>query len=181
MHTPSRGFTLIELVVTIAVVAILAGVAFPGMGDFIDRQRLVGQTLAIADLAQTARSEAIKRTGSGSRDSKLVTMTITPGPPWSVALDLASKPYTVTATQCAGCTMTAVGSTVTFDFRGIARTAAVNDTKVTLASPKGKKLSVHVSRLGQRFRFARRTGRSRDTLHAPAEVSCSVQCRFQPR
>ena len=71
MNTPSRGFTLIELVVTVAVVAILAAVAFPGMGDFIDRQRLVGQTLAIADLAQTARSEAIKRVPTaGSRTTQ---------------------------------------------------------------------------------------------------------------
>ena len=149
MNRRSRGLTVIELMVTIAVAAILAGVAFPNMSDFIDRQRLVAQTLAISELAQTARSEAIKRTGSGSHDSKLVTMTITPGPPWSVALDLASKPYTVTATQCAGCTMTAVGSTVTFDFRGVARTTAVDDTQITLESPKGKKLRVNISRLGR--------------------------------
>ena len=148
MNTRSRGLTVIELMVTIAVAAVLAGVAFPNMSDFIDRQRLVAQTLAISELAQTARSEAIKRTGSGGHDARLVTMTITPGASWSVAL--TGKPNTVTATQCEGCSMTepTTAGAVVFDFRGIVRSTTVNDTKVTLASPKGKKLSVLFSRLG---------------------------------
>ena len=109
----------------------------------------MAQTLAISEVAQTARSEAIKRTGSGDHDARLVTMTITPGTSWSVAL--TGKPNAVTATQCEGCSMTepSTAGTVVFDFRGIVRSSTVPDTQVTLRSPKGKELSVRISPLGR--------------------------------
>ena len=50
MSRLQRGLTLIEAVVTVAVVAVLAGVAAPNLAEFIDRQRLVTQTLSHEDL-----------------------------------------------------------------------------------------------------------------------------------
>jgi type IV fimbrial biogenesis protein FimT len=60
----TRGFTLIELMVTIAVAAILLTVAVPSLQDFIQNNRLSAVTNdLVADLA-VARAEAIRR---GSR------------------------------------------------------------------------------------------------------------------
>lgn len=58
IHT---GFTLIELVVTLTVVAILATVAAPSMTDLLDRHRLVGASEGVLSLLRQARSEAIKQ------------------------------------------------------------------------------------------------------------------------
>ncbi len=39
METPSRGFTLIELMVAVAIVAILAAVAYPSYTSYIEKSR----------------------------------------------------------------------------------------------------------------------------------------------
>ena len=46
-----KGFTVIELMVTVAVLGVLAAVAFPNMRDYLDRQRLISQVRAISDRA----------------------------------------------------------------------------------------------------------------------------------
>jgi type IV fimbrial biogenesis protein FimT len=55
------GFTLIELMVTLAVMAILAVVAAPNMQAFLDKNRVVGAAEAIYAQMQAARSEAVKQ------------------------------------------------------------------------------------------------------------------------
>ncbi|MGQ0658291.1 MAG: GspH/FimT family pseudopilin [Chromatiales bacterium] len=55
------GFTIIELMITILVLAILLGLAVPNMRDFILRNRLTSQTNALVASLQFARSEAVKR------------------------------------------------------------------------------------------------------------------------
>lgn len=56
-----HGFTLVELMVTLAVLAILATVAVPAMTSFFDRQRLIEATEDLYANLQLARSEAIAR------------------------------------------------------------------------------------------------------------------------
>jgi len=57
----SRGFTLIELMVTIMVLAILLGVAVPSFRDAALGSRLTAYANDIVASVQVARSEAIKR------------------------------------------------------------------------------------------------------------------------
>lgn len=60
-RTPQRGFTLVELVVSISVLAVLAAIATPSFQRMIEAQRLrTGAFALISDLT-LARSEAVKR------------------------------------------------------------------------------------------------------------------------
>ncbi|WP_212784824.1 GspH/FimT family pseudopilin [Ferrigenium kumadai] len=55
------GFTLVELLVTIAVVAILASIATPSYRAFVAGQRIKTASFDIMSALTLARSEAIKR------------------------------------------------------------------------------------------------------------------------
>lgn len=58
---PTRGFTLIELMVTLAVAAILLTVAVPNFQRFIKCNALSARTNGLVADLQLARSEAAKR------------------------------------------------------------------------------------------------------------------------
>lgn len=62
--TAAGGFTLVELMVTMAVVGILAMVAAPAMTAMIDGNRLTGTASELTASLQLARSEALRRSSS---------------------------------------------------------------------------------------------------------------------
>lgn len=73
MHIPSprlrdRGVTLIELLVAVAVIAIIVTVAAPSFRDMIQMQRLRGITAQLVTDLQFARNDAVSR-GTLSRFS----------------------------------------------------------------------------------------------------------------
>lgn len=57
----SRGFTLIELMVTLVIAAILLTIGIPSFRDLMIRSRLSGQVQEFYGAISFARSEAIKR------------------------------------------------------------------------------------------------------------------------
>lgn len=57
----SRGFTLIELMITLMVVGVLVGVAVPSFQALMTRNRLVAEINELVGTLQFARSEAVKR------------------------------------------------------------------------------------------------------------------------
>ncbi|MEJ8292506.1 GspH/FimT family pseudopilin [Delftia tsuruhatensis] len=59
-----HGFTSIELMVTIAIVAILAGLAAPSFNPLLQRWRVRNGTEAMVSALYFARSEALKRGGN---------------------------------------------------------------------------------------------------------------------
>lgn len=57
----SHGFTLVELLVTVAVLAVVLGIAVPSYQSFISRNRLAATTNELVSALALARSEAVKR------------------------------------------------------------------------------------------------------------------------
>ena len=55
------GFTLVELMVTVAVIAILAVVATPSMSAMLNNSRVTAQAEEMVSSLQLARSEAVRR------------------------------------------------------------------------------------------------------------------------
>lgn len=60
----SSGFTMVELVVTIAIASVLLGIAVPSFNQMIVSSRLTTQSNEMIAAISFARSEAIKRNGS---------------------------------------------------------------------------------------------------------------------
>jgi type IV fimbrial biogenesis protein FimT len=57
----AKGFTLIELMVTLSVAGILLAMAVPAFSSFVQNDRDVGQVNSLAESFNYARSEAVKR------------------------------------------------------------------------------------------------------------------------
>jgi type IV fimbrial biogenesis protein FimT len=79
-----RGLTLIELVITIALTAVLLSLALPSLGARLDRQRVVSAAETLAADINEARFEA-------ARQGRSVHLLVQGGTHWcwSVARDLA--------------------------------------------------------------------------------------------
>ena len=61
LHRPSRGFTLVELLIVVAIAAILLTLAAPAFNDMLARQRMEGQVNEFVTDLQYARSESVHR------------------------------------------------------------------------------------------------------------------------
>ena len=56
-----RGFTLIEVLVTMSILALLLALGAPAMGTYLQNSKLAAATSSIYSAVQTARTEAIRR------------------------------------------------------------------------------------------------------------------------
>ena len=60
-HKNESGFTLVELMITVAIGAVLLGVALPNYQDMVKNNCMTATTNSLIANLQLARSEAIKR------------------------------------------------------------------------------------------------------------------------
>lgn len=56
-----RGFTWVELLVTLAILGILTALGAPGLRALLDQRTVATQASALADALRLARAEAVKR------------------------------------------------------------------------------------------------------------------------
>lgn len=61
-----RGYTLLELMITVGIVAILAAIAYPSMLDLLASQRVRAASSALYESLIAARGEALKRNATVS-------------------------------------------------------------------------------------------------------------------
>jgi type IV fimbrial biogenesis protein FimT len=59
--TRASGFTILELMIAVAVLAILMGIAVPSFSEMMRQNRLAAQTNDLLTATAVARSEAVKR------------------------------------------------------------------------------------------------------------------------
>jgi len=116
---PQRGFTLVEMMVVVAMAAILLAVAVPSFAEMVARMRLEGMVHNLATDLQLARAEAIQRR------AVVNLVTTADGSGYS----LTSGGTTIkTITFAAGVAFTG-GVTVSFDpLRGLANAATLTST-----------------------------------------------------
>lgn len=165
----NRGFTLIELMVTLAVAVILLALAVPSFNDFFDKARVRGAADQVASMLATARGEAVKLDRNVSVSASGTTaewclganQALDPADgepvPAAVACDCATTPaacvvagrtLVLDSDSFRGATIDAADLSVTFDSK-LGTLADLATEQLILTSPAGKyQVRVDVSALG---------------------------------
>jgi type IV fimbrial biogenesis protein FimT len=115
----SRGFTALELMVTVAVLAVVLAVVAPSMSTFVASQRVKTSSFDVYSAMMFARSEAIKRRGT------VEVRSATTDTDWSNGWTIVCPVPTCAADQTLrnqdgfkGVTITSTSSTLTYGLDG---------------------------------------------------------------
>ncbi|MFZ2737082.1 MAG: GspH/FimT family pseudopilin [Burkholderiaceae bacterium] len=141
------GFTLVELLIAIVVVAILMAIAIPSFLQTLDKRRLVGAADNLLANLRYAQAESIKT-------NTQITATFTEGATWSYVVNSSPAKTTLGADyQGTSITVATIGpityNPITFDpKRGMmVQAPAAASSLIEITSALGFKLGLEVSPL----------------------------------
>lgn len=133
----SRGFTLIELMVTIAIMAIIASMAAPSFSNMLESRRYERNARELLQVLSQAKSQAILSRANANANLVSTSSNTTTTFNWAVV-----NSYTTLSISPA-----VTASTFVFDRNGIPN--ITTDTTLTLCNSKVKiRKTVIVTRLG---------------------------------
>jgi len=147
---PRRGFTLIELIVSVTVAGILAAIAVPAFSNFVQNDRDVAQVNSLVESLNYARGEAVKRDASVTVCPANAAGTACSGGAnwyggWVVVDSNPADPPLQSVPPLAGSnTITATGSTtgITFISSGLVTPSAL--TTFAVCDPRGAAYALEV-------------------------------------
>jgi type IV pilus assembly protein PilE len=126
MKTQKNGFTLVELMIVVAIIGILASIAVPAYTDYVTRGKLAEASTELATMrVKLEQFFQDNRTYSGACVANTVA-TLPAGKYFSYACTLAASTFTVTATGVAA------QGTGSFSY-----TINQDNTKTTASVPTG--------------------------------------------
>jgi type IV fimbrial biogenesis protein FimT len=127
----TRGFTIMELMVTLAIMALLLVLAVPSFNAFLARGRLSGAAEGLAQDLQLAKSEAL-------RSNADVTISFSPVGAWCYGTVVSTTACDCTD-QAPPCSLRRVDSTgysgVTMDATSFTSNATTFSARLGMASP----------------------------------------------
>lgn len=152
----NSGFTLLELLITVAIISIVMAIAVPSMTTFTQNDRLTTNINTLIGHLAYARSEAVKRSQQVSICSSNNATTCTGGnwqDGWIVYIDAdGDNSFTAgeevlraqQALEGANTLTTAIGTQVTYDYRGFVNAASVGNFQLCdgRSGPHGKTIRI---------------------------------------
>ena len=141
----NKGFTLIELMITIAVLAIISTMAVPSMGNLLEKQRFQKKERELLSILTQTKSQAILKRGDITANLNSTSANTDTVMNWDKGANVGLTIQTLSATQTLG---TYSGTSLVFDKNGLVSSLS-QDALISLCNTKlNIKKQLVLTRLG---------------------------------